>query len=65
VQLTETVTDKQAKRVGAVQPGQEKAPGWPYSSLPVPEGGLQEGGRIERDFLQGCVVIGQGGMALS
>jgi len=28
-------------RVGAVQPGEEKAPGRPYSSLPVPEGDLQ------------------------
>jgi len=27
-------------RVGAVQPGEEKAPGRPYSSLPVPEGAL-------------------------
>ena len=33
----------QAEGVGAVQPGEEKAPGRPYSSLPVPEGGLQEG----------------------
>jgi len=30
------------ERVGVVQPGQEKAPGRPFSSLPVPEGGLQE-----------------------
>jgi len=28
----------QAKTVGAVQPGEEKALGGPYSSLPVPEG---------------------------
>jgi len=28
----------QAEGVGAVQPGEEKGPGWPYSSLPVPEG---------------------------
>ena len=35
----------QAEGVGAVQRGEEKAPGWPYSSLPVPEGGLQEGWR--------------------
>jgi len=26
-----------AERVGALQPGEEKAPGRPYSSLPVPE----------------------------
>ena len=30
----------QAERVGAVQPGEDKAAGRPYSSLPVPEGGL-------------------------
>ena len=35
----------QAERVGTVQPGEEKAPGRPYSSLPVPEGGLQESWR--------------------
>ena len=29
-----------AERVGAVQPGEEKATGRPYSSLSVPEGGL-------------------------
>jgi len=29
-------------RAGALQPGEEKAPGGPYSSLPVPEGALQE-----------------------
>ena len=32
----------QAERVGVLQPGEEKAPRRPYSSLPVPEGGLQE-----------------------
>ena len=32
-----------AERVGAVQPGEEKALGTPYSSLSVPEGALQEG----------------------
>jgi len=31
-----------AERAGAVQPGEEKAVGRPYSSLPVPDGGLQE-----------------------
>ncbi|PKU45233.1 hypothetical protein llap_4460 [Limosa lapponica baueri] len=36
---------RQAERVGVVQPGEEKAPGRPYSGLPVPEGGLQEVGR--------------------
>jgi len=34
-----------AEKVWAVQPGEEKAPGRPYSSLPVPEGGLQESRR--------------------
>ena len=29
-------------RVGALQPGEEKVQEEPYSSLPVPEGGLQE-----------------------
>jgi len=28
-----------AERIGAVQPGEEKVPGRPYHSLPVPEGG--------------------------
>ena len=32
----------QAERVGAFQPGEERAPRGPYSGLPVPEGGLQE-----------------------
>jgi len=31
---------RKAGRAGAVQPGEEKAPGTPYSSLPVPERGL-------------------------
>ena len=44
-----------------VQHGEEKAPGRPQSSLPVPEDGLQESWR--RDFLQGPVVTGQGIMA--
>jgi len=34
--------EKKAERVGAVQPGEEKAAGRPYCSLPVAEGGLQE-----------------------
>jgi len=32
-------------RVGAVQPGEEKTPGTLYSSLPVPQGSLQESWR--------------------
>ena len=31
-----------AERAGAVQPGEEKAPATPYSSLPVSKGSLQE-----------------------
>jgi len=34
-----------AERLGAVQPGEEKAAGRPYSGLPVHEGGLQESWR--------------------
>ena len=49
----------QAERVGVVQPGEGKALGLPYSILPVPEEGLQEGWRGA--FLQGFVVIEQGG----
>ena len=33
-----------AERVGAVQPGEEKAPGRPYISLPVPEGTYKKAG---------------------
>ena len=38
--------------VGACQPGEEKAPGGPYSHLPVPEGTLQErwGGTFYKDM---------------
>ena len=34
----------QAEGVGAVQPGEEKAPGCPYSILPVPEGADRKDG---------------------
>jgi len=34
-----------ASSLQAVQPGEEKAPGRPYCSLPVPEGSLREGWR--------------------
>jgi len=34
-----------AERVGAVQPGAEKAPGTPYGSIPVLKEGLQESWR--------------------
>ena len=67
--LSGTVVEKlasclhlKAKKVGAVQPGEEKAPGRSSSGLPAPEGAT---GRMERGFSQGCVVIGQGGMALN
>ena len=36
---------EKAERVGAVQPGEEKTPGRPHSSIPLPEGGLQESWR--------------------
>ena len=36
-------TSSLAERFGALQPGEEKAPGAPYRSLPVPEEGLQKG----------------------
>ena len=40
-------------RVWVVQPGEEKAPGRPYSGLPVPKGGLQErwGGTFYKGLL--------------
>ena len=49
--------------VGVVQRGEKKAPGRPYSSLAVPKRGPTR--KLERDFLQGHVVIGQEGRALS
>jgi len=52
-----------AETVGAVQRGEEKAPGRPYSSLSVPEGGLKR--KMEKIFLDRPVVIGQGVMALN
>ena len=36
----EPLSYEERLRVGAVQPGEEKAPGRPYSSLPVLKGGL-------------------------
>jgi len=41
-----TLLSRKAERVGAVQPGEEKAVRRPYSSLPVPERGLQESWRV-------------------
>jgi len=46
----------QAEIVGALQPAEEKAPGEPYSVLPVPEWGST--GNLRRDFLQGQLVFG-------
>jgi len=42
-----------AGRVGAVQPGEEKAPGRPYCSLSVLNGGLKE--RLAQTFQQGVL----------
>ena len=36
--------DSRESGVGAVQPGEEKAPGRPYCSLPVPEGAYNKAG---------------------
>ena len=47
-----------AKRIGVVQPGEEKTLGRLYSSFPV------SARKLERRYLQGHVVIGQGLMAL-
>ena len=52
----------QAEGAGAVQPGEEKAAWGPQSSCQCLKG---TAGRMERGFSQGCVVIGQGGMALN
>ena len=53
----------QAKRVGADQPGKEKALGRPCSSLPVPGGGPM--GKLGKIFSAGLVLTGQGAMALT
>lgn len=49
----------QAKGAGVVQRGEKKARGRPYSSLPVPKGGLQD---RWRGILSGIVVTEQGEM---
>jgi len=46
-----------------VQPGEEKAVGGPYGSLPVPEKGPI--GKMGTDFLAGPVATGQGVMVLN
>ena len=52
-----------AERVGAVQPAEEKAPGRPCSSLPVPERG--PAGKMGTGFLAWSVATGPGVMALN
>ena len=42
----------QAERAGALQPGEEKALGRPYSGLPVPEGAYRKA--EERLFIRAC-----------
>jgi len=42
----------EAERVGAVRPGEEKAPGTPYCSLSVFKGGLEE--RWRQIFSRAC-----------
>jgi len=50
---------KKAKRLGPVQPGEKAALGKPYCRLPVPK----EAYKLDRDFVQGHAMIGQGVMA--
>ena len=50
----------QAERAGAVQHGEEKAPGRPQSDLPVSKGGAKR--KKETDSLARSVVMGQGEM---
>ena len=52
----------QAERAGAVQPGEEKAPGRPYCSLPVLKGAHRKMGT---GFSAGPVAIAQGIMVLN
>ena len=53
----------QAERVGAVQPGEEKAAGRPDCGLSVPEGRLIR--KMGTDCLAELVAIGQGVMVVS
>jgi len=52
-----------AVRVGAVQPGEEKAPGRPYCGLSVLEEGFIR--KTGTNVLAGPVVTGQGVMVLN
>ena len=51
-ELGQSQAQKKAETVGAVQPGEEKAPGRPYGSLPVPEGAYKKEG--EGLFTRAC-----------
>ena len=51
-----------AGRAGAVQPGEEKALGDLRAAFQYLKGPM---GKLERDFLQGPGVIGQGAMVLN
>jgi len=48
----ETLLGGKAEGFRAVQPGEEKAPGKPCSSLPIPEGSYKKGG--DRLFIRTC-----------
>ena len=56
---------KQSDRAGAVQTGEEKAPGRLHSSFPVSKVAKEETGELEKDCLSGSVVTGQGMMVLN
>ena len=51
------------QKAGVVQPGEEKAPGRPHSSLSVPERGTV--GKMGKISLARPIVIEQGAMALN
>jgi len=58
-----------ARRAGAVQPGEEKAPGTHYHSLSVLERACKKDGdrlfRLSTNFLAGPAAVGQGVMVLN
>ena len=53
IQVLEHLSCEESVRLGAVQPGKEKAPGRPDCSLSVLKGGLQESWR-GTFYQQGC-----------
>jgi len=55
--------EERLRELGLFQPGEEKAAGRPYCSLPVAWKGPAR--KLERDFLQGHKVIGQSIMVLN